>query len=307
MRSYYRHIPPHKKIYFLMKPHRIHYRKLGEAGLVMDKVVIMGVFDFVNFHVCKALLDKGIEVRGVQIDTDETGEDSVEKKLEIGRNSNFTEVSIAELPNDTTEKETIIISVYDLYMRYKEDILLNEAILSKFIKIDQWDQIVLLVPSQLLTIENELEAEAVIKNFIKRISTLNKKIQLLYLPTIYGPWQPDTFLFQHSILTEMNRDNPFKGLREETNDALFIDDTVEAIIEIVDRKEPGRYLLQSGKKNQWDLCAAFLKISNQIKNNRNVEMAGDEITKLTVKSTIPISVALTKQIDHVQRLIELDE
>ena len=33
----------------------------------MDKAVIVGVFDFVNFHVCKALLNKGIEVKGVQI------------------------------------------------------------------------------------------------------------------------------------------------------------------------------------------------------------------------------------------------
>src|SRR5688500_1502068 len=142
--------------------------KLGEAGSVMDKVVIVGVFGFVNFHVCKALLDKGIEVRGVQIETEDDSDILIEKRLEIGRNANFTEVSLGYILNDSYDNETIVLSVYDLYMRYKEEYLLKEDMLFNLISKNNWEQIVILVPSQMLTNAFESKAEIVIDDFINR-------------------------------------------------------------------------------------------------------------------------------------------
>ena len=40
----------------------------------MDKAVIFDVFNFVSFHLCKALLDKGIEVEGIFIENKENDE-----------------------------------------------------------------------------------------------------------------------------------------------------------------------------------------------------------------------------------------
>lgn len=275
--------------------------KLGEEGIVMDKVVIVGVFDFVNFHVCKALLDKGIEVRGVQIESKENEDIVIQKRLEIGRNANFCEVSLGDLSNESCENETIVLSVYDLYMRYKEEYLLNEDMLFNLISKNQWEQIVFLVPSQLLNEVIDTKAEVIIEDFIKRTKVQNKNIHLLYLPTIYGPWQPDTFLFQSSILTEINRGKPFRGLREETGDALFVQDTAQLIIRIIENQEPGRYLLQSGKSDQWDKCAAFLRINEQ-GSNRILEIQEEGLTKIIVNSTVPISVGLNKQIEHTNRI-----
>jgi nucleoside-diphosphate-sugar epimerase len=276
--------------------------KLGEAGSVMDKVVMVGVFDFVNFHVCKALLDKGIEVRGVQIETEDESDILIEKRLEIGRNANFTEVSIGDILIDSYENETIVLSVYDLYMRYKEEYLLNEDMLFNLISKNKWEQIVILVPSQMLTNEFESKAEIVIDDFINRAESHKQDIHLLYLPTIFGAWQPDTFMFQNSILTDMNRGKPFRGLREETSDAIFVEDTVHAIIEIIENKLPGRYLLQSGKSNQWNLCASFLRINEQGSTERKAEANEDKITIFTVKNTVSIAEGLTKQIDHAHRI-----
>ena len=275
--------------------------KLREEGIVMDKVVMVGVFDFVNFHVCKALLDKGIEVRGVQIESEENEDIVREKRLEIGRNANFTEVSLGGITKDKNENETIVLSVYDLYMRYKEEYLLNEDMLFNLIRKIQWEQIVILVPSQLLNEVIDSKPEVIIEDFIKRTHVHNKNIHLLYLPTIYGPWQPDTFMFQSSILTEMNRGKPFRGLREETDDALFAQDTAQLIIEIIENQEPGRYLIQSGKSNQWEKCAAFLRI-NEHGLNRNLQIREEGLTKIIVNSTVPISVGLTMQIEHAYRI-----
>jgi hypothetical protein len=276
--------------------------KLGEAGSVMDKVVMVGVFDFVNFHVCKALLDKGIEVRGIQIETEDDYDILIEKRLEIGRNANFSEVSIGDFLNASYENETIVLSVYDLYMRYKEEYLLNDDMLFNLIGKNKWEQIVLLVPSQMLTNEYESKAEIVIDDFINRAKSLKQDIHLLYLPTIFGTWQPDTFMFQNSILTDMNRGKPFRGLREETSDAIFVEDTVHAIIEIIENKLPGRYLLQSGKSNQWSLCASFLRINEKGSTDRKAEANKDKITIFTVKNTVSIAEGLTKQIDHAHRI-----
>jgi hypothetical protein len=275
--------------------------KLGEEGLVMDKVVMVGVFDFVNFHVCKALLDKGIEVTGVQIEEEENDDIVLEKRLEIGRNANFIEVSLGELTKDKKENETIVLSVYDLYMRYKEEYLLNEHRLFNLLRKTQWEQIVILVPSQLLNEVIDSKPEVVIEDFIKRTHAQSENIHLLYLPTIYGPWQPDTFMFQSSILNEMNRGKPFRGLREETGDALFVQDTAQLIIEIIEKQEPGRYLLQSGKSNQWEKCAAFLGINEQ-GINRKLQIVEEGLTKISVISTVPISVGLTKQMEHAYRI-----
>ena len=60
----------------------------------------------------------------------------------------------------------------------------------------------------------------------------------------------------------LNGRETFRGLREEITDALFVEDAVASIIEIVEKNSPGRYLLQSGKNNQWEQCAAFLGIGN---------------------------------------------
>lgn len=276
--------------------------KLGEAGSVMDKVVIVGVFDFVNFHVCKALLDKGIEVRGVQIETEDESDILIEKRLEIGRNANFTEVSLEDIFDDSYENETIVLSVYDLYMRYKEEYLLNEDMLFNLISKNNWEQIVILVPSQMLTNEFESKAEIVIDDFINRAKSQKQDIHLLYLPTLFGAWQPDTFMFQNSIMTDMNKGKPFRGLREETSDAIFVEDTVHSIIEIIEKKLPGRYLLQSGKSNQWNLCASFLRINEQASIERKMETMEDNIIIFPVKNTVSIAEGLTKQIDHAHRI-----
>jgi nucleoside-diphosphate-sugar epimerase len=268
----------------------------------MDKVVMAGVFDFVNFHICKALLDKGIEVRGVKIETEDDRDILDEKRFEIGRNANFTEVSLEEISNDSFDNETIVLSAYDLFMRYKEDYLLNEEKLSNLISRNNWEQIVILVHSQMLANEFGSKAEIVIDDFINRAKGNKKDIQLLYLPTIFGTWQPDTFMFQNSILTEMNRGKPFRGLREETSDAIFVDDAVQSIIEIIENKQPGRYLLQSGKNEQWNLCASFLRINEQASIERKAETMEDNITIFTVKSTVSIAKGLTEQIDHAHRL-----
>jgi hypothetical protein len=55
----------------------------------MDKAIIFGMFDFVNFHVGKTLLNNGIEVKAVNIEEIGNIQFLEEKRFEVGRNANL--------------------------------------------------------------------------------------------------------------------------------------------------------------------------------------------------------------------------
>ncbi|MDF2854709.1 MAG: hypothetical protein K0Q87_560 [Neobacillus sp.] len=275
----------------------------------MDKAVIFDVFNFVSFHLCKALLDKGIEVEGICIENSVNDDFTDEKRLEIGRNANFSESLLFDWSNrDLTEgKMTIICSVYDIYMTFNENILKMEAEANQFINYlkkqsDKIELLVLLVPRQIMTGEVENEALLVMNDFINRAEEVTEKIQLHYLPSIYGPWQPPTYVFQHTILSKMNKQGEFKGLREETIDALYIDDTVLTLIDLIENNKAGRYHLESGQENQWDFCAQYLQVDEKLLLGRRTSLKEDKVSKLTVTKRESLTNAIAKQIDHVRRL-----
>jgi hypothetical protein len=275
----------------------------------MDKAVIFDVFNFVSFHLCKALLDIGIEVEGIYVETNINDDFSDEKRLEIGRNANFKESLLIDWSNrDKVEGNmTIICSVYDIYMTFNESILKKNAVANELINFlkkqsDKIEQLVLLVPRQIMTGEVEKEALLVMNDFIKRAEEVTEKIQLHYLPSIYGPWQPSTFVFQHTILSKMNKQGEFRGLREETMDALYIEDTVFTLIDLIENNDAGRYYLESGQENQWDFCAQYLKVDEKLLIGRRTSLKEDKVSKLTVTKKESITNAIAKQIDHVRRL-----
>jgi nucleoside-diphosphate-sugar epimerase len=272
----------------------------------MDKVAILGVFDFVSFHVCKALLNKGIEVEGIHVEATEAIEFLDEKRLEIGRNANFTEASLVDWTNDFNRKaKTIIFSLYDIYMLFKESILETETadqIIELLKRNKDNEKIVFLVPLQVLSKSIDSKAIHAINHFIKKTNSISENIQFVYLPSVYGPWQPETFVFQHSILTNMKRNYEFKEIREETNDALYIDNAVEVMIEIIEDGKAGGILIESGRENQWDRCASFLQIPENLSIVRKTKVEGKQISKVQIKKQTEISEAFSKQKEHTQRI-----
>src|SRR3954451_16586198 len=97
----------------------------------MDKAIIFGIYDFVSFHACKALLNKGVEVTGVHLHDIYKHQFLEEKRLEVGRNANYNELSVSEWEKSQKEddiKTTFIFSIYDLFMLNKEFILQKEEV-----------------------------------------------------------------------------------------------------------------------------------------------------------------------------------
>ncbi|WP_071393897.1 hypothetical protein [Bacillus tuaregi] len=260
----------------------------------MDKAIILGTYEFIGFHLCLTLLDKGLEVTGIHLPSLQE-EDYLEEKLfSIGRNSNFTETNevFLEQQQRWSNKTVFIIDYYSYYSRHKE----NE--LKAFIKqlnLSCVAQYILLMPIQLCN-EN-LEEERWIQSLVSCES-----IQVYYLPTIYGPWQPSHFTFQQALHHPDRSVNVDE--REWTNDAIYINDVIKYILNQLDRKGKREILLQSSIKDHWQQVASMLIKQADLKRNHQSIKVSQNVMVVDVKGTV-ISAGIAQQKRHLERLKQI--
>ena len=76
----------------------------------------------------------------------------------------------------------------------------------------------------------------------------------MYVPTIYGPWQPETMSFEAAIRQKKLSEIESAIVKEDRSDALFISDIMEVVIEIASHHEK-KIQLQSEAPDQWQQCA----------------------------------------------------
>ncbi|WP_040204525.1 hypothetical protein [Neobacillus jeddahensis] len=278
----------------------------------MDKAIILGIYDFVSFHLCKTLLNKGIEVIGVHID----GPDNIpfldEKRLEIGRNANFSEKSLSEwrecqLEENTHEKTILFISIYDLYVQSKETILLHEAVpstINQYMKENHHSKIVHMLPIQMVRSNDNEKIDA----FLERAKEWAKNSQYFYLPAVYGPWQPPTFAFQQAILAKFQKGVITQTEREWTGDVLFVEDAIETVLDTIEARNPvnsSSYLLESGENDYWRQCANYLQIEENVgSGNHYADLmpSSQQFHKVLVKRRTSIAESITKQLELVEWL-----
>jgi hypothetical protein len=269
----------------------------------MDKAIILGVYGFIGFHLCKEILEKGFEVTGIHLDhsNDRYIE---EKRMEIGRNANFTEKIIEEWEGEDFEDDShslIIFSLYDYLIGTKE-ISFNYNCMWNQMKQDlDKRQFVFLVPIQLLA---ETDHGKEMNELFENIRGIRKGWQVYYLPSIFGPWQPETFLFQKSLLNILKEEREENGIKEWKMDAIFVEDAVKTLMANIESEVEGHFLLESGVNNQWEACADLLEIDQQFRRGTRDEdfILNEQITRLPVEAVTPISEAISKQKKHVDYL-----
>lgn len=213
---------------------------------MMDQTIIIGMYQFVGFHLTKHLLELGHDVIGIDWELND------EKELEIGRNANFTFVKPSSLSGINVSNETTIyISLYDfnkrqvgLSMEATEEILLafqNWGMIPN----EKQPTVVLLYP---------LGAE---KEKIHTIVEQSDWMKVIYLPTIYGPGQQEESVFEVSIQKKSRLEIEKALEREYKKDAIFIDDLLASFPEITILNEK-KITVRSKLKNQWSQCAKLL-------------------------------------------------
>jgi hypothetical protein len=272
----------------------------GEV-LFMDKVIIFGSYEFVGFHLCKEFLEKGYEVTGILLDHSKESYID-EKRLEIGRNANFIDKTVYEPVEEDTTHSLMIFSLYDLFMGSKEK-LINSDDLRKIIfkTFDTRNQIAYLLPIQLLSQSYHSQD---LKLFLENMKEFGENPQFYYLPSIFGPWQPITFLFQKSMLNLLKENDEINTIREWRMDAIYVKDAVKTIMDNMILGNEGHFLLESDVPNHWEDCADFLEIDPQFrgfKGHEKLEL-GKHIIHLPVKQGTHFADALRMQRKHLKNV-----
>lgn len=217
----------------------------------MQTSVVMGAFQFIGFHIAKYLLDRGEEVIG--IDWEDVSDGAIlEKEMEIGRNSNFLYIPLNRLHQISISHPKIIyISCYDLSkscIEDKEKIIQHFIAFLKAVEINHDFQVILILP---------IEEDYSVFDSLLRVVEDNDAAKLVYAPTIYGPWQPETMSFEAAIRQKELSEIESIIMKEDKSDALFISDFVEVLIKITSHHEK-KIQLQSETPDQWQQCAKML-------------------------------------------------
>jgi hypothetical protein len=259
----------------------------------MDKAIIVGAFEFIGFHLCMALLEEGIEVIGIHIPTEDDDICLEEKRLEIGRNSNFVEkdetyfVSLEPLRNNVI----IFVDYYSYYMNRQEHKL--KKILNTTQFLENASRFVLLLPIQLC--EEKIDHN----RFLTQKKDKERDNSMFFLPTIYGPWQPANYAFHQALLDptiSIRMDD-----REWTGDALYIEDAIETIMLHLGDRENNLFLLRSKIKDHWRKVALKLFIQPPIDRSNESMQISKDVTVLYVKGK-EINDGIDRQKRHLARL-----
>ncbi|MEH7346832.1 hypothetical protein V7122_23665 [Bacillus sp. JJ1532] len=272
----------------------------------MDRAVIIGAFQFLGFHFCQSLLDQGFEVLGVRSENREKDAYLIEKRMEIGRNANFKEIIMSDLVSQVEiHAQTLILIDYYSFSATEQKVLFNkDNILERFLKNNKQKmaetdtRIISLFPIQWLH-QKDKNIQRILENEI-----ISHRI---YLPTIYGPWQPNSFLFQQSLEKSLDPDRELSIHEcEWIHDTLYIADILDPILKLAETKSADACTLKSDIPHYWKKCVDFLSIPAEVLEMITINYPSErnEIKVKIVKNCTPYSEGIENQKRHLKLIDE---
>ncbi|PLS15477.1 hypothetical protein CVD28_22440 [Bacillus sp. M6-12] len=227
----------------------------------MADAIVIGAYEFLGFHVSKHLLEDGLEVIGTTLDGS-MGEEYEGKMLEIGRNANFCYQKQAEMLDSISENTVIYFFVYDYLKKGNNptDVYAEIQKLAQKWKALQVKQPRILFFWPLNKDESGEQGSSMLEIYSNFEIMLDKWI---FLPTIYGPWQPESMSFEAGIRGKSEHEVAQALNKEYTEDAVYITDFLNELKEILDSPEK-RIIVKSLKKDQWINCAKQLFNEKQL-------------------------------------------
>ncbi|MFJ7508389.1 hypothetical protein ACIQW7_02740 [Peribacillus simplex] len=223
----------------------------------MQTNIVIGTYRFVGFYVSQYLLNQGEEVIGIDWANSEASQYIMEEKeLEIGRNSNYIYFPINKLKLlDIKQQDTVFISCYDIQSGKmdKIDFVIGEivSLIEKCKKNgkNETPNFVLFMP-----IEKDVSIFQSILNSIRGMDSA----KIIFLPTIYGPWQSEGMSFEAGINQLGQSDIKAAIAAEYTGDALYITDLVNALEAVLTSSSDRDIQLCSSIDDHWYKCAKLI-------------------------------------------------
>lgn len=272
----------------------------------MERAAILGVYDFIGYSLCQYMLDNGVEIEGVHIANRHDDYFTEEKRLEIGRNANFSEITFNEWKTTGTN-DLMILSLYDHFNKAGTQGQFTKVLMKKLENVDRSSQTLILILPAYLAKKHEKLTDSVL-DLLRFIEKMNLSVIEIYLPTIYGPWQPEEYFFQQTInYLEGESSLPVIAEWEWTHDALYIDDAVKTIMNLAESGMEGKFFLASGKNNLWRSCADELlgkQLESILRKPGGTPEIKDFIKEWVLSNNEKINIGLTKQKEQYFRIRE---
>ncbi|MBT2639196.1 hypothetical protein [Bacillus sp. ISL-39] len=270
----------------------------------MERAVILGIYDFIGYSLCRYLLDLGVEIAGIHPEESKEDYFTEEKRLEIGRNANFTEIGLQDWQVEEAEGFLFLTLFESLQARNETDDLM-ETLLSK-LENRHLKSLPTVVILPAFFAEENVELREADTKMSRFISSRESTLLTIYLPTIYGPWQPEECFFQQAISHSSieGRKIPDISQWEWKHDCLYIEDAVKTIKEMAESGQKGQYILSSGERGRWLQCAEELigKEPAILRNEVKPPNFKGSIKVRTVEKNEQISKGLNRQKEQFTRI-----
>lgn len=288
--------------------------------------MVVGALGFVGFHLVKKLLEDGIKVYGLDISTNQRDEIKEEKTLEIGRNANFIILNSID-ENEVDEDLQVIFICYDSEeLKDEEYVKVFTQVLEKALYWSESKGIKLIFTSTLEAVNHEVElvteevgynprnrAGELCSSWEMQIKKTHNKRDLPYVilrfPTLYGPWQPEHFAY-HQILEMKAKRNEVKKIEDPyTEDILYIEDAIEAIILAADSSISKETIhITSGTGGQWqkgmDIIVSAYKSEQE---NTKTKLSNEKATTLlSFHPKVSIDAGVKLHHHHLKKRISTD-
>lgn len=264
------------------------------GGREMEQTIVIGVHQFIGFHLTNKLLEKGKTVIGID---DSTDREDNEMDLYIGRNANYSFRTLDQLKEiKVSEETTVFIDWYDIQIN-RENCRISAEELTKVLQLwgeDKEPIVLVLCPIVQDSEETFIEW--------KRI----KSEKIIYLPTVYGPWQPVTMSFAAAI-SDVETKELIRTLKNDYRlDAIFIDDVLNALPEI-QKQEHQTIILESVSENQWAACAEELNTPELIETLTTIEnrVYNEKAVYHKVNNSVTPKQGIALQIEHFEKMKRL--
>ncbi|MGD6841616.1 hypothetical protein ACQCVH_03760 [Bacillus infantis] len=251
----------------------------------MNRAIVVGAYEFLGFHLTMKLLDRGLEVTGIVPGSRGDDRYTADKELLVGRNANFTVYSAADwkAKGSIEEPHLIFLSLYDYYFREEPELPSWEGMFGhlKGAIEETGSKPVILMPVQY----DEKGGDGSCQPGALKI----------YLPTLFGLWQPSAFAFQQAIEGLGKKDN---NRLEHKGDAIHAAEAAEGIIEAAETKESGALLLWSGEEGRWKKCARHLGMKEPADCTPAIS---PEAGRKIIREETPYHIVLDKQRESLKR------
>ncbi|WP_114743988.1 hypothetical protein [Falsibacillus pallidus] len=209
----------------------------------MNHAIVFSAGGFIGFSLCRELLNRGYNV--LAIEHNETMQISEENKwMEFGRNANFNVSSLEDWEGGLKEPFFCFIPYYDfLGERYEGR---TSEIKKKIIQNKSWfDKSVHQTMILRFISESRIEQDALLNEIPIPHSNL-------FLPTVFGPWQPKEFAFHKLLSEEREGLESTIDYKEPLKDAFYVDDLAAGVIDYAEKKgDKASLVLSTGENGRW--------------------------------------------------------